>query len=197
MKVYIDGQECSGLFDGADTASILKAVRGEVSRNGRVVTEILMDGVVIDEEAFLNVTGGLAVRFVSQPVRELVHDSLDEAINYIPRLVKGLEEIALHFEKNEIAAGQGKLADAADGLDWLLLVFQNCSALLAVEEEINNLGLDELKTALSKSINSLGTLHTECQYLQMALCIRQKLIPEIEKFSMHVKRLRDIGASTQ
>jgi hypothetical protein len=197
MKVYIDGQGCPGLFDSADTASILKAVRGEVSRNGRVVTEILMDGVVIDEEAFLNVTGGLAVRFVSQPVRELVHDSLDEAINYIPRLTKGLEEIALHFEKNEIATGQGKLADAADGLDWLLLVFQNCSALLAVEEEINGSGLDELKTALSESINSLGTLHTECQYLQMALCIRQKLIPEIEKFSMHVKRLRDIGASTQ
>ncbi|MDR1377026.1 MAG: hypothetical protein LBJ22_05910 [Synergistaceae bacterium] len=197
MKVYIDGQEYSELLDSADAASILKVVRGEVSRNGRVVTEIRLDGVVMDEEAFLNVTGGLAARFVSQPVRELIHNSLDEAIKYTPRLTKGLEEIALHFEKNELSIGQGKLADAADGLDWLLLVFQNCSALLAMEEEINDSGLDGLKAALSESINSLGTLHTERQYLQMASCIRQKLIPAIEKFSMHIKRLRDIGASTQ
>lgn len=197
MKVYIDGQEYSELLGGADAASILNVVRGDVSRKGRVVTEIRLDDVVMDEEAFLNVTGGLAARFTSQPVRELVHDSLDEAVNYIPRLTKGLEEIALHFEKNELGVGQRKLADAADGLDWLLLVFQNCSALLAIGEEMNDLGLHELKTALSESINSLGALHTERQYSQMAFCIRQKLIPEIEKFSVHVKKLRDLGASTQ
>jgi hypothetical protein len=197
MKVYIDGQEYSELLGSADVASILNVVRGEVSRNGRVVTEIRVDGVVMEEEAFLNVTGGLAERFTSQPVRELVHDSLGEAVDYIPRLTKGLQEIALHFEKNEIAIGQGKLADAADGLDWLLLVFQNCSALLAIDEEMNGSGLDELKTALSESVNSLGTLHTERQYLQMALCLRQKLIPEVENFSVHVKKLRDLGASTQ
>jgi hypothetical protein len=197
MKVYIDEQEYSELLDSVDAASILNVVRGEVSRNGRVVTEIRLDDIVMDEEAFLNVTGGLVARFTSQPVRELVHDSLDEAINYIPRLMKGLNEIVLHFEKNEIAIGQGKLADATDGLDWILLAFRNCSALLAVEEEMNNSGLDELKTALSESINSLGTLHTECRYPQMALCIRQKLIPEIEKFSVHFKKLRELGASTQ
>ncbi|MDR1622367.1 MAG: hypothetical protein LBS00_08340 [Synergistaceae bacterium] len=197
MKVYIDDQEYSELLGNADAASILNVVRGETSRNGRVVTEVRLDGVVMDEEAFLNVTGGLAARFTSQPVRELIRESLGEAVAYIPRLTDGLEEIALHFEKNEIAIGEGKLADAADGLDWLLLVFQNCSALLAIDEEMNDLGLKELKTALSESINSLGTLHTERQYPQMALCIRQKLIPEIENFSVHVKRLRDLGASTQ
>ncbi|MDR1978073.1 MAG: hypothetical protein LBQ42_05000 [Synergistaceae bacterium] len=197
MKVYIDGQEYSDLLGNADAASILNVVRGEASRNGRVVTEIRLDDVVMDEEAFLNVTGGLAARFTSQPVRELVHDSLDGALDYIPRLTKGLEEIALHFEKNEIAVGQGKLADAADGLDWLLLVFRNCSALLAIEEEMSESGLDELKSSLSESVNSLGTLHAERKYLPMALCIRQKLIPEIENFSVHVQRLRDLGASTQ
>ena len=197
MKVYIDGRDYSELLVGADVASILNVVRGEASRKGCVIAEVRLDGVIMDEEAFLNVTGGLTVHFAFQSVRELVYNSLGEAVGYIPRLRRGLEEIALHFEKNEIAIGQGKLANAAEGLDWLLLVFQNCSTLLAINKEMNGSGLSELKIALSESVDFLGALHTERQYFQMALCIRQKLIPEIENFSMHVKRLRDLGASTQ
>ncbi|MDR2180855.1 MAG: hypothetical protein LBP21_11155 [Synergistaceae bacterium] len=197
MKVYIDGQEYSELPGNADAASILNVVRGEMSKNGRVVTEICLDNVVMDEEAFLNVTGGFLARFTSQPVRMLIRESLGEAVNYLPKLTQGLEEIALHFEKNEIAVGEGKLADAAEGLDWLLLVFQNCSALLAVDEEMNGSGLGELKPALSESVNSLAAFHAERKYPQIALCIRQKLIPEIEKFSVFIKKLRDFGASTQ
>jgi hypothetical protein len=196
MKVYTDGQY-SELLDGADAASVLDAVREEMSRNGRVVTEIRVDDVAMDEEAFLNVTGGLNVRFTSQPVRNLVHESLDEALRYIPRLTKGLEEIALYFEKNEIAVGQGKLAEAADGLDWLLSVFEKCGVLLAVGEEMDNSGLNELKKALFDSIDVLGGFYEERKYLQMALRIRQKLIPEIEKFSVFVQKLCDLSSVTQ
>ena len=197
MKVYVDEQECTDVLDGADAASILDEVKTRASREGRVVTEIRVDNVAMDEDAFLNVTGGVSAHFSSQPVRELVRDSLDEALSYVPRLSKGLEEIALHFEAGELAAGQGKLADAADGLDWILLVFQNCSALLAVGEEAGGPALDELKEALCSSINLLGVLHEEKKYLQMALCIRQRLIPEVTKFSVYVQKLRDLTVSVQ
>jgi hypothetical protein len=197
VKVYIDGQEYTDFLGEADTTSILNAVRGEVSRNGRVVMEIRLDGVVMDEEAFANVTGGVGVRFTSRPVRELVRNSLEEALKYTPRLTDGLREIALHFDKNEIAIGQGQLADVAEGLDWLLRVFENSSALLAVQEETSDSGLPKLKKNLSENLSHLETLHREGKHQEMALCIRQQLIPLIEQFSIYLQRLHDLAASTQ
>ncbi len=194
MKVYLDEQERLDLPCDAGALSILDAVKAQVSKTGRVITEIKVDSITMDEDAFSNVTAGRQVDFTSQPVRALVCDTLSEALKYIPRLTKGLDEIAAHFEGNELALGQGKLANAADGMDWLLLVFQNCSSFLSVAEES---GLSELKQSLFSSINLLGTLHEEKKYLQMALCIRQKLVPDIGKFSLHMKGLYDLSASTQ
>ena len=195
MKVYIDGQEYTDITGDGRASSILNAVQRRASGAGRVVTEIRLDDIVMDDDTFSNVSGGLAVHFTSLPVRELVLESLDEALKYIPRLTRGLEEIALHFEKNEFAAGEGKLGDGTEGLGWLLQVFQRCSSLLAVDADNN--GLSELKNTLTGSISSLGTFHSEKKYLQMAFCIRQKLVPEIERLSMHVQRLYDLASSTQ
>ncbi|MDR1048337.1 MAG: hypothetical protein LBL51_01175 [Synergistaceae bacterium] len=194
MKVYIDGQDYSEILGAAGAASILSAVRGEMTRTGRVVTEIQADGVVMDEDAFLNVTGALSARFSSQPVRDLVRESLDEALAYVPRLTGGLENIALHFEENEIPRGQGLLADAAEGLDWLLSVFQHCSSLLADEEGSRR---EDLESSLSDCVNTVGALHGEKKYLQLALCLRQRLIPEVEKLAVYLRRLRDMGTSIQ
>ena len=195
MKVYIDEQEYTDIVSDGRASSILGAVKRRVSEAGRVLIEIRLDDVVMDEDAFSNVSGGLGVHFTSLPVRELVLESLGEALKYIPRLTNGLEEIALHFEKNEFAVGEGKLADGAEGLDWLLQVFQKCSSLLAVDTDSD--GLSELKDTLTGSITSLGAFHSEKEYLQMAFCIRQKLVPEIEKLSVHVQRLHSLASSTQ
>jgi len=196
MKVYIDGQECTDIIGAGNSSAILSAVSGRISKAGRVMTEIRLDDVVMEEEAFLSVSGGLVAQFTSRPVHDLVMESLDEALKYIPRLTKGFEEIALHFEQNELTAGEGKLADGAEGLDWLLQVFQKCSSLLAVNDD-DNKGLSELKDALTKSISSLGIYHSEKKYLQMAFCIRERLVSELEKLSIHIQRLRNLASSTQ
>ena len=197
MKVYLDGQEVA-LPDGADAPSILSVVRGQVAKDGRVITDLRVDDVEMDDEAFLNLTGGMTARFVSQPVRDLVRESLDGALDYVPRLVNGFEEIALHFDRNELATAEGKLADAAEGLDWLLRVFHHCGALLAVSEEINDdSGLTKLKESLAAAVDRLGHLHEEKQYPQMALTILQDLLPKTNEFTAHVRRLRSFVTSAQ
>ena len=196
MKVYIDGQESADLIGEECAVSILEAVERRMSEAGRVVIEIRLDDVIMDAEAFSNVSGGLRADFTSSPVRDLVLETLDGAIHYIPRLTKGLEEIAHHFESNDLAAGEAKLADGAEGLNWLLQVFQKCSLLLAMNNADNN-NFSEMSSALSGIISSLGTFHSEKKYFQMSFCIRQELVPEIEKFSMHIQKLRDVASSTQ
>jgi hypothetical protein len=196
MKVYLDGRE-AGLPDGADASSILNVVRGQAAKDGRVITELRVDDVEMDDEAFLNLAGGMAARFVSQPVRDLVRESLDGALDYAPRLTGGLEEIALHFDKNEPAAAEAKLADAAEGLDWLLRVFHHCSALLAAGEEMGGPDLAKLKESLAAAVDRLGSLHEEKRYPQMALAIRQSLLPNVNEFVAYVRKLRSFVTSTQ
>jgi len=192
MKVYIDSQDCTDVIGVGNAPDILSAARRHIAKTGRVMTEIKLDDISMDEEAFSGVSGGLVVQFTSRSAHDLVLESLDEAMKYIPRLTKGLEEIALHFEKNEFSAGEGKLADGAEGLDWLLQVFQKSSTLLATDDDK---GLDDLKNAIADSISSLGKYHAEKNYFQMAICIRGKLISEIEKLSIHIQKLRSLVSS--
>jgi hypothetical protein len=159
--------------------------------------KLRVDNVEMDDEAFLNLTGGMAAYFVSQPTRELVLESLDEALNYAPRLTKGFEQICLHFDANELAMGEWKLADAAEGLDWLLSAFHHCQALLGIGDEINDQGLAKLKGTLADVINRLGSQHDERQFSQMAITIRQELLPNVREFVTHVRRLRSFLTSTQ
>ncbi|MDR1649260.1 MAG: hypothetical protein LBR71_03275 [Synergistaceae bacterium] len=195
MKVYLDGQEMS-LPEGVEASSILNVVRGEVAKDGRIVTELRVDDVEMDDVAFLNLTGGMIARFVSRPVRDLVRESLDEALGYFPRLIRGFETIALHFERHELVTAEGKLADATEGLDWLLGVFYHCSALLA-EREADDPGLAALKDSLDTAIDRVAYLHEERQYPQMALSIRRDLLPNVNEFSVHVRRLRSFVTSAQ
>jgi predicted deacylase len=82
-------------------------------------------------------------------------------------------------------------------LDWLLQVFQKCNSILDVDTDPDPAGLRHLESSLAENIDSLGDLHTRKQYPQMAFDIRQKLIPDVEKFSVYVHRLRSLSASTQ
>jgi len=195
MKIYIDGQERTDIICDGEAPSILSEVKRRALDAGSVVTEIRLDDVVMDEQAFSNVSGGLVAHFTLRSVHDLIMETLDEAVKYTPRLTRGLEEIALHFEKNEIPAGEGKLADGAEGLDWLLQVYQKCNSLLAVNDNFGDVGV--ISGTLTECISSLGSYHSEKEYLQMAFCIRQKLVPEIEKLMVHVQRLRDLASSTQ
>ncbi|GHV48738.1 hypothetical protein FACS1894204_13140 [Synergistales bacterium] len=197
MNVYLDGQKFAGLPKDIDAPNILSAVRGEVARQGRVISEISVDFVEMDEEAFSNITGGMAAHFKSVPVRDLIRDSLDDALEYAPRLINGFDEIAAHFEKNELAIAENKLAQAAEGLDWLLHVFEDCSAILEMNQDDEASGIARLRESLADGIDKLGKLHGEKLYADIPNCIRDLILPDIVQFAAHIRSLRGIVTSAQ
>lgn len=177
MKVSIDGQERSGFSPSASPLEILDGVKAEAARSGLVLTGIQVDGVEMDEAAFLGLSGGLSAQFTLTPVRVLVQESLAEALSYVARLKKGVEEIAGHFEGGEVPAAQGRLSEALEGLDWALDVYERCSALMAMppaEEE------RAFREGLLDTLNRLIGLMEEKRHLQMALILRQELLPSLD-----------------
>ena len=108
---------------------------------------------------------------------------------------KGLEEIAGHLEGGETSAAQGKLSNAMDGLDWVLGVYERCSALAAApfaegEEQA-------FRDTLLSTLNRLVELMDGKKYLQMALVLRQELLPGVNALALMLGRLSEPRTRTQ
>ena len=187
MKVSIDGQEHREIPSTASPLEILEAVRAEAARSGLVLTEIRVDGVEMDERAFLALSGGMSAHFSLTPVRLLIRETIAEALDYVARLKKGIEEIAGRFEEGETSAAQNRLSEAMEGLDWTLDVYERCSALTAgpsaePEEQAFRDGLLEI-------LNRLIGLMNGKRYPQMALVLRQELLPSVDALALMLGRL--------
>jgi len=187
MKVSIDGQERREIPSTASPLEILEAVRAEAAHSGLVLTGIRVDGVELEEQAFLGLSGGMSAHFALTPVRLLVGETLTEALSYVSRLRKGLGEIADRFEEGETSAAQNALSDAMEGLDWTLDVYERCSALTAgpSAEPEGQAFRDGLLEILNRLIGLMGGK----RYPQMALVLRQELLPSIDELARMLGRL--------
>ncbi|MDR1741021.1 MAG: hypothetical protein LBR38_04140 [Synergistaceae bacterium] len=200
MKVYVDGLERPEFSESAsesesesDASAILEGVDALLAREGRVLMEVRVDDAPMDREAFVNVVGGMAAYFTSQPVRGLVQETLDEALVYLPSLERGFESVALCLEQDKAESAQGTLALAADGLDWLVGVFDRCARILSAGEET---GSDKVLGTLRDDIERLSTFYEEKKYLNMALCIRQNLLPDLDQVRACLKAFCELAVST-
>ena len=187
MKVSIDGQERREIPSTASPLEILEAVRAEAARSGLVLTGLQVDGVEMDDQAFLGLSGGMSAHFALTPVRLLVGETLTEALSYVSRLKKGIGEIADRFEEGGTSAAQNALSEAMEGLDWTLDVYERCSALMAgpsaeSEEQAFRDGLLDI-------LNRLIGLMDEKLYPQMALVLRHELLPSIDELALMLGRL--------
>ena len=187
MKVSIDGQERREIPSTASPLEILEAVRAEAACSGLVLTEIRVDGVEMNEQAFLGLSGGMAAHFALTPVRLLVRETLVEALSYISRLRKGIEEIAGHFEEGETSSAQNTLSEAMEGLDWTLDVYERCSALTAGASAKS--GEQAFRDGLLDILNRLISLMDGKRYPQMARVLRQELLPSIDELALMLGRL--------
>lgn len=173
---------------------ILEAVNEEASASGLVLTEIQVDGVVMDAEAFggLSGGGGQAV-FTLASLRTLLKESLDSARDYSGRLREGLETVAAQCE-----AGNPPLAllsNAFDGIGWLIAVYDRCRAFMAVpvrleEEEVLKVGL-------------LGAMRDVVARLEggdpagAAQVLRAELMPRVRTLTLRVEDLANARTTPQ
>ena len=189
MRIRLDEIELplsEEIIEGGKEAVFEAARRSALSKKS-VIVDIIVDGVPIeDEETFFSLSGGVDIHFTSQPIISLVRESMEEGDKYIPTLLKGLEGIATLIEEGRNNEAANSFSQAVEGINWLVGVFARSCALLGITSDALSAGdwakdSKELNGALEEIISIMESGRT----MRMAFVIRERLIPEITKFSSY------------
>ncbi|MDR1509573.1 MAG: hypothetical protein LBS53_08045 [Synergistaceae bacterium] len=189
MTIWLDGVELSvsdeTIKEGKE--AVFEAARQKARLEKSVIVDIIVDGVEIeDEDAFFSLSGGRDVRFVSQPIIDLVRESVAEGQRYIPALTKGLEGIATMIEENREADARNAFSQAIDGINWLVGVFAKSCALLGITSGgLSSGDWDKDSKELNGALEEMVSAMESGRAMRMAYIIRERLSPAIEKFALY------------
>lgn len=189
MKVFLDGKEMAldeAVIEGGKEA-VYEEARIAAQKDGRVITGFVVDGLDITSlEAFLKIGGGLEVRFTSQAVRVLVSESLEDGTRYMKNLLPGLADIATKFERGDNAAAGDLFSQAAEGVNWLVGIFERCCGLLGITSDMLKAGDFAADSAeMKEALTELTSIMEKGDDLKLAFAIRNRLIPVLEGFSKY------------
>lgn len=198
MKIFIDGDPfypSSSIVSGSKQL-LLSEVEEEIAKKGLTYTFITVDGVEMDSSAFLRLREGREAHFKTCKVKTLVIESLQEAINYLPRLTDGIQKIASEFERKEHENADEYMANFAEGLGWLVDVMQKNQFLL----KVNDSELPDKKDTIIKLNTSLENI-SECfekhRIMEIAFHMRHGILPEIKKISGYIVQLLETAMLMQ
>ena len=202
MKIWVDNQERKDLSLLTSPEEILKAVEEEAARSGRVVADIRIDGVTVDAEAFRSLEGLMADRgsghtaaFTLTPLRTLLRESLDTAVEYSQKLTSGTEEIAAQFERGEAGKALPTLSQLFDGLGWLIGIYDRCRPFMPVPVRVDEEAA--MKGKILETLRLLVRLADEGNFAAMAQTLRWELLPSVKTLAQRVKDLSGLRAGLQ
>ena len=189
MKIFIDGEPFvpSSPAVSRSKRRLLAEIDEEILKKGLTYTSITVDGVEMDSSAFLRLRKGREAHFKTCEIKALVIESLDEAINYLPRLNNGIQNIASGLERKEYENISEQLANFAEGLDWLVNVMQKSQLLLGVKDSELS-GKDETMAKLNKSLESIAECFEKGRITEISFHMRQ-ILPDIKKISDYIVQL--------
>lgn len=189
VRIRLDGAE---LALGNDVLSegkraVFEAVKRDAMTRNSVIVGITVDGETIDdEEVFCALAGGLDVQFTSQPVMELVTESLGEGNRYFPLLLQGLEEIATLLEEGHEEEAKVKLLSAIEGVNWLISVFDKSCVLMSVRPaELKSGDFMKDREKLNEVLTEMLEVMEKQRILDLAFLIREKILPVIGSLALY------------
>ncbi|MDR1651134.1 MAG: hypothetical protein LBR87_05045 [Synergistaceae bacterium] len=189
MRVMLDGTPLAISGDVIDEGkeAIYEAAKKIALSNNSVIVKIAVDGVSIeDEDAFFSLSGGIDIQFSSQPVIDLVRESVSEGEKYMPALVKGLQGIATMIEENNETGAKNSFSQAIDGINWLISVFARSCALLGINaDDLKSGKWSQDSAELNRVLEEMISVMESGRLMRLAYIIRENLVPVVQKFSAY------------
>ncbi|HOU33227.1 MAG TPA: hypothetical protein PLY89_07800, partial [Synergistaceae bacterium] len=152
----------------------------------------------LEVEAFLQVMGGQDLRVTSCPVRELVRESLGQAIRYLPELHKGAEKVADLLEEENLPEAFPALSQLSEGTTWVLQVLGRSQVLLALsDDEIGDGELSAVRRRLLAVLRDALSSMEEKKFFELAFRLREELAPTLVRLGGYLVALNNTAESVQ
>lgn len=189
MRIRLDDEELSlssDIMEGG-RRGIFDAARQMATTNGRVITEVIVDGESLDDmESFCELSSGQDVQFKSQVIGSLVRESIAEGRSYLPNLLNGLAVVASKFEAGSVEEARTLMAQGVEGINWLVSVFDRCTGFLGFTDSSFTSGdFPADVTAIKEAMGDMVKAMEAGQDKKMAFVIRDALLPALERFSAY------------
>ncbi|MCK8824178.1 hypothetical protein [Fuchsiella alkaliacetigena] len=130
-----------------------------IEEKGYIITRILADSEDIttySEKEIEKIKPINHLEIVAREPKDLIFDSLKEAEKYLPRLIKGLDEIIINFNLGEELMGYELLEDALEGFQWLNSLINGFINNFDLEKlEVQDTDLDEIISKWRDSLDKL------------------------------------------
>ncbi|MBR1671354.1 MAG: hypothetical protein IJ702_00330 [Fretibacterium sp.] len=200
MKIWVDEQERDDLSRLASPDEILKAVGDEAAHSGRVVAEIRIDGVTVDADAFRSLglamgRGAHSAAFTLTPLRTLLRESLDSAVEYSQKLIAGAGGLAAQFENGEGAQALPALPQLFDGVGWLIGVYDRCRMFMPVPIRVDEEAA--LKASILETLRLLVSQADRGDFPAIGQTLRRAFLPGVRTLAQRVKDLSGLRAGLQ
>lgn len=193
MRIRLDNEDIvldEEILDEGKEAVYEEAKR-RANGKGRFIVEILVDGEkILDEDAFLSLSGGTDVQFVTQSMREVVSETLKEGRQYMLRLKPGLESVATLFEEGKKQEAQSAFAQALEGIDWLVGAFGKSCFLTQMQADGFAAGdFGDFTADLNANLEEIMNALQEDKTMRVAYLIREHLVPFVGTFAKYWEEL--------
>jgi len=198
MKIFIDGEPFypSSPEVLRSKKRILSEIDEEIFKKGLTYTTITIDGVDIDPSVFTRLRKGREAHIKTYKISDLIVESLQEAADYLPRLINGIQNVASGFERKEEININESLTNLSEGLCWLLTIMQKSQILLKVQDsELSE--KDETMTRLNKSLSKISECLEKERIMEIAFHMRQGILPEVIKISAYIAQLLETAKLMQ
>jgi len=178
-----------------DPGRIWEELSSYVSSQGEVIHSVETDGEEMLPEAFLQISGDHDFIVRTKSIRLLVRESLEEAQRYLPSLLKGYESVADKLEGEKTKEALELMQQAFEGTQWILGVTQNCQVLLGEASLPNAEEGKENRDHVSLVLEKMEKALEEQRFFEIALLLREDLLPELDQLKDCVQKLYDLAVS--
>ncbi|AZR73894.1 hypothetical protein BBF96_11140 [Anoxybacter fermentans] len=193
MKVFVNGELYKAIRSIEMLHEVLEDLRIECKKENKIL-QLKIDGKYVNEilPGQTEEDIDLIEIEIRSPV-ELVIEGLIEGINYLPRLLEGLNESSLSFREGKQNKGIKLFEQSIDGLNWVnhILVGLDVYILSMDQFQKNSGNYHEDKAGFEQIIKELMTAWENEDYVLISDLIEYELIPNLEKWNQHFMQILD------
>lgn len=158
MRIILDGiDKCVEDSCRDSIENIFKRINCEVSKTGRIVVEIFINGEKVRELSKFSVEEVEIIEINTKKPNILLLETLLELERYIDRFLYNIDLIIEALEFGQVSDAIDTLLEGINGLEWIFGVLESTEELLGMEENELDLIFEKANNVMAELIVALET----------------------------------------